>query len=782
MPLTNNSINNTGLPSVLILSDNSTLTNSLLDIIQKEVVSVYLDSDTADTLSIVKDIDEKVHPNSLVIERNQLEKMWFDYLILVNLNSNTLSDSFSEKVEFHKEYSKNPHLKALYVLPFDLDEKNFSIVNRSVALLQKSKPDAAVIFTGDVDTGGGSLLSRIFDYSDSNKIGIFDFNGYLHPGLAESLTKVLVRSLFSMKAYGNKTAVVTKPVDINKLAKALKPNFGNSIVQTDSPLKILNPEVDEIVWMDDEIKEIIKNFKNLGKREIKQIDNTNVFSTPVDASLLINNLLNKDTSALSETMGKYKNNKNAEDEAFNVEFAPTVPAEIDNKNIKKMLDSGVLLHTPQILKKNKKRNIVKTGIGNLLKSRRSVKIGERFTFNPFFRRYSFLLTSLLVAFFVLVPTLLLSVNVLTVTVAGNLLKKGNLDGASALSTLSVSSSSAAKRNSLFLMKTPGVGGMFGVYYNISDFQVRYSLLLKDTVNVNKKIVQLVRSVFDNTDIDVELQTSRIAADLEKIYRELGFVESEFANTPFFKQKSIKSFVGADSINQLRKKVLLVKEVVENSSELLGKGSPSTYLVLFENNLVSRGTGGVLEAIGIATINNGKLLDWKVVGASDVDERTRGYVEAPEPLKKYFDQDEWSVKDYNWDSDFTENANKARWFVDKSLDIKVDGVVSINFETLKSTVRLTDKKLEINGTVLDETNYYNIVRELAGSGLNEQFFTYFSNNLLENIPQMNDNEVANLIYSIDSNFESRNVQAVLGAKSVSEAVGELGWDGEIIRIL
>jgi len=93
----------------------------------------------------------------------------------------------------------------------------------------------------------------------------------------------------------------------------------------------------------------------------------------------------------------------------------------------------------------------------------------------------------------------------------------------------------------------------------------------------------------------------------------------------------------------------------------------------------------IGSFAILSFKKGALSNLEVYDVYTADGQLKGYVEPPWQLKTYLDQPTWYLRDSNWDPDFSVSAQRAEWFLDKSLGIRVDGVVGIDLSLVKNLV-------------------------------------------------------------------------------------------------
>lgn len=112
-------------------------------------------------------------------------------------------------------------------------------------------------------------------------------------------------------------------------------------------------------------------------------------------------------------------------------------------------------------------------------------------------------------------------------------------------------------------------------------------------------------------------------------------------------------------------------------DLLGFESKRTYLILLQNNMELRPTGGFIGSYGLVTFENGSLVSFDVFDVYSADGQLRGHVEPPLPIRKYLNQPNWFLRDSNWDPDFQNAARQAAWFLEKETGVSPHGVIAVD---------------------------------------------------------------------------------------------------------
>lgn len=256
----------------------------------------------------------------------------------------------------------------------------------------------------------------------------------------------------------------------------------------------------------------------------------------------------------------------------------------------------------------------------------------------------------------------------------------------------------------------------------------------------------------------------IGWDLDNMYEELSLIESDAKKLnityDFARIRSSLAF-GADMVGAIN--------------------SEKTYLVLLQNSNELRPTGGFIGSFALISFQRGKLSLTQIYDVYSADGQLRGYIKPPLPLEKYLGEASWYMRDSNWDPDFSVSAERAMWFLDKSLEQKVDGVVAINLGFIR---RILEKTGPIVLTDFSDTVTKDNVGRLLQSEIEDNFFegsrkkatylTAFYNELLDVVPGLDRVELAKIIYQ---SLQTKDVQIYLANDKTQSLARVLGISGQ-----
>ena len=114
--------------------------------------------------------------------------------------------------------------------------------------------------------------------------------------------------------------------------------------------------------------------------------------------------------------------------------------------------------------------------------------------------------------------------------------------------------------------------------------------------------------------------------------------------------------------------------ISNLPTLLGD---NTYIVLLQNHAELRSSGGFMGSYATLNFKNNVLSSWNIEDIHIPDGQLQGHVEPPAPIQQAFGNGYWSLRDSNWDIDFSEAAKDINWFFEKGGVTGQVAIIAIN---------------------------------------------------------------------------------------------------------
>lgn len=224
---------------------------------------------------------------------------------------------------------------------------------------------------------------------------------------------------------------------------------------------------------------------------------------------------------------------------------------------------------------------------------------------------------------------------------------------------------------------------------------RVSVRISEVAKEKSKISALLDTFFKNSFSGQEFETSMYAPLLsysyEAIYAESGFIISELDSLTWTK-KLVSSFIQRDVLTRNMQGVLPLKSLANTIPEVFGIGKSKVYAVILQNDTIIRPTGGKIEALALLTVENGLVKGTESLNLIGPQASVGGVVTAPFALEKYLHESNWELVNANWDYSYPYSAEKIIWFIDKEFDRKVDGVIALSQSALSTILKESSREM------------------------------------------------------------------------------------------
>lgn len=260
--------------------------------------------------------------------------------------------------------------------------------------------------------------------------------------------------------------------------------------------------------------------------------------------------------------------------------------------------------------------------------------------------------------------------------------------------------------------------------------------------------------------------------LTKIY--LSLEDSSYGG---LKQK-INSYLG------VVKKAKAISLILPKIAAIDAKKS---YLILLQNNMELRPTGGFIGSLGRADFEGGKLKKIEVQDIYALDGGLNLPVEPPADLKIDLGVNNWYLRDSNWEPDFPTSARQAQWFYNKETGSRVDGVVSLDLTgaadllTVLGTLDLKDYQEKIDQNNLFEKSItYAETSFFPGSQAKKNFLNALMSELFNKMFFSGKGNWPGIIASLGKSFETKHLVAYLDDPKLFAYLDSLNFSGVLPR--
>lgn len=224
---------------------------------------------------------------------------------------------------------------------------------------------------------------------------------------------------------------------------------------------------------------------------------------------------------------------------------------------------------------------------------------------------------------------------------------------------------------------------------------------------------------------------------------------------------------------------------------VGTGSPFSgekrYLILLQNQMELRPTGGFLGSFATAKINDGKLTDFSVQDIYEPDGRVTEYIEPPEPIQEAFNLGTLRLRDANWDPDFPKTAKTLRWYFRKAGEGEFDGVIATNLlvfqEALRmiGSIKLIDYGEEVTADNLwEKAQLYSQEGFFPGSKQKREFLADLAKGLQLKATDLGIFQKLRILILAVKMASENQIMIYASDENIQKTLGLIGWAGEIDR--
>lgn len=307
-----------------------------------------------------------------------------------------------------------------------------------------------------------------------------------------------------------------------------------------------------------------------------------------------------------------------------------------------------------------------------------------------------------------------------------------------------------------------------------------SLAVRRLITIGQEGQNLALIVLGRKEGGVKEKLDKINNDLRLAEEELALLSAKNNQPRFFKREF-------QQIEKIRQSLIKAKAVFTALPWVLGTEEKRTYLVLFQNNMELRPSGGFIGTIGLLTFAEGKL-DLKIEDVYIADGQLKGHVEPPSPLRTYLNQIHWYLRDSNWEPDFPTNARQAAWFLEKELSIKPDGVIALDLSLVKKIIeitgpiyladyqeKITSDNLFLKAQIYSQENFF------PGSTQKRDFLGTLARALFDKLASERKINWLNLVRLLEEATKEKHLLVFLNHDLIQKVISEQGWGGEIKNI-
>jgi len=323
------------------------------------------------------------------------------------------------------------------------------------------------------------------------------------------------------------------------------------------------------------------------------------------------------------------------------------------------------------------------------------------------------------------------------------------------------------------------------------------------------------SVF--TDLSSTTQAGQLAIDFSTPAGRRAILKSlvdnrsqlERAKNKIKNSRSVLAGINADDLTGVFKDKIvaansLLSDIVGQSEmalpllrylpELAGYGQEKNYLVLFQNNMELRPSGGFIGSYGLVTIKDGEIISLATDDIYNLDKFSKDklFVPAPWPMTTYNGQKYLFLRDANWSPDWPTDAKQIDWFWQTERanaglpPVKLDGIIAITPDFIANFLDLTGP-ITADGIVFNHDNFAlqlerAVEFDYAAKGIplseRKGIIGDLSIEIMDRLLASSPQQLLKLWLVVKGDIEEKQIIAWLADPEMQEYITQENWTGAI----
>ena len=144
----------------------------------------------------------------------------------------------------------------------------------------------------------------------------------------------------------------------------------------------------------------------------------------------------------------------------------------------------------------------------------------------------------------------------------------------------------------------------------------------------------------------------------------------------------------DAKDNSRNPIAFGRELLPLAKWAMGFDRKKTFLIVLQNSMEQRPTGGLIEGVGIAVLEKGQLLDLSWFDPDDIEASLIGTEDSPQPIKTILGESGLLFRDANWSIDGPSAAVQVKKMYERSMGRGIDGVIFFSTQGIEDIISET----------------------------------------------------------------------------------------------
>jgi hypothetical protein len=232
------------------------------------------------------------------------------------------------------------------------------------------------------------------------------------------------------------------------------------------------------------------------------------------------------------------------------------------------------------------------------------------------------------------------------------------------------------------------------------------------------------------------------------------------------------------LEQQEKHALVMREFSQTLPTWLATNQDKSILIILQNDLELRSSGGTVEAGYLLSLKEGQIIDYEPVRVGEVDQNLPGEVISPKDLKLFLEQDIWSFKDSSWQVGADEAAKTTTWFASEATNRSIDGAIILNYSALQELLGLVGPLSIANeDSLINEQNLLKKVEIKASVA--DVFAQQVLRSFIFSLRTKSPDEFIYFLQKMRELLDEKQVIFYVKNNTDEDVLKKIGWSGEVV---
>lgn len=298
------------------------------------------------------------------------------------------------------------------------------------------------------------------------------------------------------------------------------------------------------------------------------------------------------------------------------------------------------------------------------------------------------------------------------------------------------------------------------------------------------VLQILMGSFEETSEIAQNAMNEGLKAYEKLSQTQALIQQIEFNIDSLEETTILSEY-EDAIQELRSRISTAQQIQEIIPTMSGVSSKKTYALLLQNDQELRPTGGFIQAVALLNFDRGSLVSYQVYSVYELDQKIAGDIEPPLEIATYLGESKWYLRDSNWNPDFPATSKQVAWFLDKALNISVDGVLGITTHGLAQILEATGPiDIASHNETLTHKNIaerfeFNSEVILVQTADKQDYPTTVLTHVLKQLTQLEREQALPVANALYESLGQKYLQVSVFNQSEQQVLQSLGWTGSLV---